>query len=81
MAIIDCQSTPYCHECNYHAQYYLNAWNDPDLSLEAKLLWTLISERDSGFDFDEYFCCISKEDALFYPLMELLNKGYFDESE
>jgi hypothetical protein len=78
MPIIDCQATPYCYECNYRYQYYQNAWNDPSLSLEAKLLWTLISERGSGFDFDEYFTGLVREDIIYDPLMELLKKGYFD---
>lgn len=76
MEQIDCKATPFCHECNYRYQYYKNAWNDPSLSLEAKLLWTLISEREKGFEWDEY-CETIPDDAIYCPLMELLKKGYF----
>ncbi len=78
MEPVDCKATPYCYECNYRYTQYKNAWNDPDLTLAAKLLWTLISERESGFDWDEYLDNLIPEDVLYDPLMELVNKGYFD---
>ena len=70
--------TAYCEECLCEHQYYRNAWNDEELSLAAKLLWTLISEREEGFDHDEYLDNICQEDAIYEPIMELVNKGYFD---
>jgi hypothetical protein len=80
MEPIDCKETPYCYECNYRYQTYQNAFNDPDLSLSAKLLWALISERKEGFDSEEYLDNLCEEDLMYGPLMELVNKGYFSQS-
>ena len=77
---IDCKATPYCYECNYRYQHYQNAFNDPNLSLEAKLLWALISERQSGFDASEYLDNLVPEDLMYEALMQLVNKGYFSQS-
>jgi hypothetical protein len=78
--VIDCQATPYCYECNYRYRPYQNAFNDPDLSLSAKLLWALISERAEGFDRSEYLDNLVPADLLYDALIELEKKGYFDSS-
>lgn len=80
MEPIDCKATPYCYECNYRYQHYQNAFNDPNLSLAAKLLWALISERKEGFDREEYLDNLEPCDLMYEPLMELARRGYFDSS-
>jgi len=80
MEPIDCKDKPYCYECNYRYNQYHNAFNDPDLSLTAKVLWALISERESGFDASEYLDDLCEEDLLYGAFMELARKGYFDRS-
>lgn len=77
MEPVDCKPV-YSKECACEYTCFRNAWNDIELSLAAKLLWTLMSERESGFDWDEYLEELLPDDVLFDPLMELVNKGYFD---
>jgi hypothetical protein len=77
MEPIDCEKPPYYCESNYNYAFHNNAFNDPDLSLEAKLVWSLITERGDGFDYHEYFDSLEPLDVIYAPFVELLQKGYF----